>query len=50
MLNVLELNQNLSGKLYLLSMKYIFVSVGVNIGFSLTKAANWCLSRILNNT
>lgn len=47
---MLKLNQNLSEKTDLLSVKYIFVSVGTNIGFFLTKAAYWCLSRILNNT
>lgn len=36
---MLKLNQNLSEKTDLLSVKYIFVSVGINIGFSLTKAA-----------
>lgn len=50
MLNVLKLNQNLSEKSDLLSVKYIFVSVGVNVRFSLAKAAYWCLIRILNNT
>lgn len=48
--NVVKLNQNLSKKSDLLSVKYIFVSVGVNVRFSLAKAAYWCLIRILNNT